>query len=365
MLLVMGRKQELCSENPIRAAPTNKPSLSTNDNDANSYRVRVSKRKEILWGSTLLALIFLIASQFVRSGKLQGYKRSSLPTKVLDIRQRFVRSNNTIVTAYYQLKTNRHGGRNDYFELMENLFSNDDPMIIFKSHDLVANLTTIRHQRQPPNRTLIIPLELQYTEIASLLPIGRWEEIGMLMNAKQGVDTHEVYWIWHAKFELLKRALDLNPFQSNFFAWYDAGMVRWDRYVNTTLIQRIPPELPDTRMMVLTVDPITTRGPHMMGGGIFGGYQPAIENFYSRYKESVQEYGNSSRIRRHKILSSEQRLMHRVCATISGLCFVVNAAKMYGSVDRVNDYFYMLPFLNQKDYAFLKRRGMVSNFTLP
>ena len=226
MLLVMGRKQELCSENPIRAAPTNKPSLSTNDNDANSYRVRVSKRKEILWGSTLLALIFLIASQFVRSGKLQGYKRSSLPTKVLDIRQRFVRSNNTIVTAYYQLKTNRHGGRNDYFELMENLFSNDDPMIIFTSHDLVANLTTIRHQRQPPNRTLIIPLELQYTEIASLLPIGRWEEIGMLMNAKQGVDTHEVYWIWHAKFELLKRALDLNPFQSNFFAWYDAGMIR-------------------------------------------------------------------------------------------------------------------------------------------
>ena len=86
--------------------------------------------------------------------KVMNVLKDGQNLQVQDISQSFVRSNNTIVTAYYQLKTKRHNGRNDYFELMRNLFSNDDPMIIFTSHDLVANLTTIRHQR-PPNRTLV------------------------------------------------------------------------------------------------------------------------------------------------------------------------------------------------------------------
>jgi hypothetical protein len=58
-----------------------------------------------------------------------------------------------------------------------------------------------------------------------------------------------------------------------------------------------------------------------MGGGVFGGYKPGIEKFYSRYKELVQKYGNSSGIAEQNILASEQILMHDVCDTFSDLCF--------------------------------------------
>ena len=85
--------------------------------------------------------------------------------------------------------------------------------------------------------------------------------------------------------------------------------------------------------------------------------------FYSRFKESVQKYGHSSDIAEQNVLAGEQIHMYYVCDTISDLsCFIVNAAKMFRSVGKVDDYFYMLPFLNQKDCEFL--RGMMSIFTL-
>ena len=102
-----------------------------------------------------------------------------------------------------------------------------------------------------------------------------------------------------------------------------------------------------------------------MGGGIFRGYKPGVEKFYSIYKELVQKYGNSPGIAEQNILAGEQILMYHVCDTFSDLsCLIVNAAKMFGPAGKVDDYFYMLPLLNQKDYEVLKGRGMMSNFTL-
>ena len=152
------------------------------------------------------------------------------------------RANNTIITAFFRLSTKRHT-QEDYDQLLEKLASLDDPMIIYTSPDLVSKFTALRADKM--ERTMVIPLHLNETAVANQFPIDTWKWAHGKFANKAG--THEVFWIWHAKVELLHQGAQLNPFGSTFFAWVDAGMVRWPEYANKTLLERIPPELPSDK----------------------------------------------------------------------------------------------------------------------
>ena len=106
---------------------------------------------------------------------------------------------------------------------MTRLFSSNGAMIIFTSPDLVTKLSSMR---QKPERTVVIPQLLNETRISRMFSLDYWKSLGIQHSRTNNVKGHEVFWVWHAKLEFLKRGSDLNPFGSNFFAWFDAGMVR-------------------------------------------------------------------------------------------------------------------------------------------
>ena len=60
-------------------------------------------------------------------------------------RRNLFTTNNTIVTAYYDLSTTRHSSE-EYDLLMTRLFSSNDAMIIFTSPDLVTKLSSMRQK---------------------------------------------------------------------------------------------------------------------------------------------------------------------------------------------------------------------------
>jgi len=278
-----------------------------------------------------------------------------------DWRSMYEQSSNTIVTAFYRLPTARHSF-SEYRKLLERLFSSADSMIIFTSPDLVANLTALRGK---PKRTLVVPMTMNESRMAKLnLPTVYWESL-----PTKGCH-YSVYWLWNEKAEFLKKGVDMDPFRSNFFAWMDAGIVRWDAYTDTTLLQRIPPELDSDKMMVLNVTRITNpRKPQlMMGAGIFGGYKDAVykyhHQFYKAASYASKQTGNVE-------LSSEQHLMYRTCIHNPGLCFTIRPEfSRFGHGPAVRSaMFYPLAFLNMHDFEKMKRGGLVQqvfgDFTAP
>ena len=186
-------------------------------------------------------------------------------------RSDYDRSNTTIITGLFLLNSSRHTDDN-YFILIEKRFSNEDPMIIFTSPDLAPKLAKLRGK---PNRTVVIPTELKDTKIHKKYPQEEfWRNVSHL-NCERGISINsgldpQIYWVWNSKMEFVKMGSDLNPFKSKFFVWVDAGLVRWDKYINTSILQRVPPELPENQTMFLHVTPILRfKKKAQMGGGMY------------------------------------------------------------------------------------------------
>ena len=103
-------------------------------------------------------------------------------------------TNNTIVTAYYDLSTTWHCS-DEYDLLMTRLFSSNDTMIIFTSPDLVTKLSSMR---QKPEQTVVIPQLLNETRISKMFPLDYWKSLGIQHSRTNNVKGHEVFWVWHA-----------------------------------------------------------------------------------------------------------------------------------------------------------------------
>ncbi|CAJ1959198.1 unnamed protein product [Cylindrotheca closterium] len=272
-----------------------------------------------------------------------------------------IRSNHTIITAYFLVnKTKRHSDSN-YIELMERLFSNSDPMIIYTSPEVAPLLAEIRGK---PERTVVIPMNLSDTNLVKRYPRPAfWESVskdGRGAGINNGYD-YNLYQIWNSKVDFLKLGSDMNPFQSNFFAWMDAGFVRWDEYTNSTIIQRIPPELPETKLAIMNITPIIHfKTHHQMGGGTFGGYKPAVDLYHAKYYEKFHEYANSTD--RYTHVSNEQLVLYETCRDNDGLCFTINPRKSNNNAISWGlqvPYFYMLPFFNTREYEEMEEKNFV------
>lgn len=97
-----------------------------------------------------------------------------------------------------------------------------------------------------------------------------------------------------------------------------------------------------------------------VSSGLFGGYKPGIDSYYDLYYQRVDELATNTST--CMILTNEQTVMHQTCALNPGLCFVVRAIRHRRhelGVPLSEPYFYMLPFLNTKDYSLLQRDGLV------
>jgi hypothetical protein len=314
--------------------------------------------------NALVVISLTLAGSFSGFQDLSGYTNKT--TMAIQEDRRVVPSNfvcddanNTVVTAYFPLNSTRHSD-DDYMLYMARLFSNDDPMIIFTSHDFASR---IRSMRGKPKRTLIITMHLHETKTLQMFPPDFWGKYvppAVRGLGSSSTNIYQVRVIWKSKIEFLKLGSDINPFGSKFFAWVDAGLIRWDNYANTTILQRVPPELPEDRFMVMNVTSVLFHKTYkQMAAGLFGGYKKAIDLYYDKYYQILWKTGNSSTTA--PLLASEQVSMHNVCAATPGLCYVVTPKKSRCcSPALLHPYFYMLPFCNREEFIAMKEAGIVN-----
>jgi len=142
-----------------------------------------------------------------------------------------------------------------------------------------------------------------------------------------------LYMIWNEKSNFLKRAIEADPFKSDYFLWCDIGCFRRP---NTQFIHWPNPErvaaLPKDRVLLLSVEPFNdaelavTRREQLpsfqhsnrIGGTIFGGTKQVLLEWHAKYYEMLEYFISIDRF-----IGKDQSIMNSVYLINRNMCELV------------------------------------------
>lgn len=250
-------------------------------------------------------------------------------------------SYSTIVTAYFELKKSKHS-KSDYDSWMRNILLLKDAMIIFTSPLLVPKIKALRAHSK--SKTKIISMQLEDSKMVSDYSMGFWKNQVSIDPEKY--HSSELYIIWQEKSNFLKRAKDLNPFSSEFFAWFDIGYFRTKKYNNKVIIKKIPDDLRLDQVMFLDASSLVKGlskeiigDGKYLGGGFIGGFSKGIDLWNKAYYEYLH-------LKRSEFVGIDQPRYYQTCMLNIGLCKIVQPKSGYG-----DPWFFMKHYLNTANDA--------------
>jgi hypothetical protein len=115
--------------------------------------------------------------------------------------------------------------------------------------------------------------------------------------------SSELYKIWAEKSFFLKRVIEDNPFDTDYFFWNDIGLFRFKillgllkEYPNTSKIEKgkvymtIVKNFTDSEFKNLSVCDDRFRYTYRIAGGNFGGHVDAVKEFVELYSKTLEEF---------------------------------------------------------------------------
>jgi len=134
----------------------------------------------------------------------------------------------TVVTAYYELKNKKHSSAS-YHLWIANFMTFDCYMVIFTGdEETKAKLLTARNNFLEKTRVIILPLDSLFCSRF----IDYWKKD--YDRDHERYHTPLLYILWNEKTAFLKRAKDVNLFNTEYYCWADIGMVRHETYLDYT-----------------------------------------------------------------------------------------------------------------------------------
>jgi hypothetical protein len=231
----------------------------------------------------------------------------------------------TIVTAYFQLKISK-ASHNTYIQWMKNMLDINNPMIIFCDSQ---SKSIIQSMRSNQANTVIIETSIHdfYTFKYSRIFAEHYE-----MDTEKRVGHNMfLYMIWSEKSHFLKRAIELNPFQNEYFLWVDIGCFRvpntqyidWPNHNKMVAVDK-------SKVLMLLIQPFTDEElksvslpsfqfKNRIGGTIFGGYKDALLKWHDKYYEMLEHFISIGRF-----IGKDQSIMNSVYLLNKDLVQLVN-----------------------------------------
>lgn len=230
----------------------------------------------------------------------------------------------TIVTAYFQLKTSK-ASHDTYVKWMQNMLTINNPMVIFCDCQSKPFIQSMRNNEN----TVII--ETTFKEFYSFKYSRAFAE-HYAMDKEQHVGHNMfLYMIWSEKSHFLKRAIELNPFNSEYFLWVDIGCFRvpntqYTHWPNPAKIAT----LDKSKVLMLSVNPFTEeelnsfelpsfQHCNRIGGTIFGGYKDALLTWHDKYYEMLEHFISIGRF-----IGKDQSIMNSVYLLNKDLVQLIN-----------------------------------------
>jgi hypothetical protein len=228
----------------------------------------------------------------------------------------------TIVTAYFKLEQAKTP-HETYLKWMQNMLIIDNPMIIFCEKESAPFIREIR--RSTVNKTAIIITS--YSEFYSYRYLATFEKHYEKDTEKHVGHSVPLYMVWCEKAHFLKRAIEMNPFETDYFLWVDIGCFRRpnSQFLNWPNPDKIE-KLPQDKVLWLSVYPFTSQElacgkkedlplfqfENRIGATIFGGGKDILLQWHKWYYEMLEYFISIDRfIGKDQSIVNSVYLLHR------------------------------------------------------
>ncbi|CAF1348345.1 unnamed protein product [Adineta steineri] len=229
----------------------------------------------------------------------------------------------TVVIAYFPLSKSKHS-KAQYQSWLENLLGFcQSPIIIYTSIEYQPILQGLRR-----NNSLRTHFIVEYNSPLEMPPIKRLVPIFEQQypsDPERAYHSVELYAVWCAKSFILNRSAELNPFQTKYFLYIDAGAFRSSKY----RFQSWPYEpsihsiLANNRLLLGMISPLPrqfcplsytiNKGPirhNLIEGGLIGGTSDIIHWWTSVFYETINIYTS-----KNLFIGKDQYLMNAIALT--------------------------------------------------
>jgi hypothetical protein len=232
----------------------------------------------------------------------------------------------TIVTAYFQLSQSKHS-HDKYTQWMQNMLCINNPMIIYCESDMVNTIMQFRSSQLENTRII----EIKFNEFYTFRYYSHFLE-HMKMDTEWRVGHNILlYMIWNEKSHFLKRAIEMNPFQTDYFLWTDIGCFRIPntKYINWPNISHVPKD----KVLLLSVNPFTSdelschtienvpsfQFANRIGGTMFGGGKEILLKWHDIYYNTLEYF-----ISINRFIGKDQSIMNTVYLLNREMCELIN-----------------------------------------
>ena len=239
----------------------------------------------------------------------------------------------TVVTCFYRFPSKHSAGEYDAWTARF-LGAVDTPMVAFCDADMAPRLSELRARVASQTRVVVLPL--------SAID-GGWNDVvdwddEHARDPERGAQAHSpsLYKVWNAKSALVGRAMAMDPFGSEAYAWCDIGCFRSDlriesyrRWPEGARLDAADPErvvllrLQPFQPRELALDPATGLPPsfagvNRIGGTVMVGHRRAWERWIPAYYATMRRM-----VAAGVYVGTDQHVMATVAATRPDLVALV------------------------------------------
>jgi len=255
-------------------------------------------------------------------------------------------NNITIVTAFYNFDKKKHSSSN-YYNWIKNYLPNIDAnMIIFTDNNSYNFILPFRKNLEHKTKIIILDLEKFYT----YKYLDKWNN-DILIDHERGYHSIQLYMIWNEKAHFLKYAININPFNTDYFIWTDIGMVREEYYIeHIKTFPNINKFQKKDKVYILNIDNMISdndynisiptekyRYVNCMGAGVIAGHKDILIDMIDKYYLMLEEF-----ISNNFFAGKDQSIYTNLCIKYKDLFEIIKPIQSPLN----NDWFYMLYFFS-------------------
>jgi hypothetical protein len=256
----------------------------------------------------------------------------------------------TLVTAFYDFPKKKSSNSN-YDIWIKNFLENTDAyMVIFTDSELTADyLASYRRKFQDKTKIYVEYLR----DLHCYQYYDYWTK-DLERDHEKAYHNQHLYIIWNEKTMFMQKAYDRNPFNTDFYAWIDIGMVRKTQYIK--LLQSFPSSnrlqtLKKDKVYVMLINKFNTyelsvnfpsecfRYTNRIGGGMILCSKEMIPRWTEEYYKMLEEF-----MKADMFAGKDQSIMGNLFVKYRSDLMQLVSARDFNHMDDI--WFYMLYYLS-------------------
>ena len=253
----------------------------------------------------------------------------------------------TVVTAYYDFPCKKHAS-NSYHVWIKMFLNNiKSYVLIFTDKDSSVILKEISKDMNNV-RIAVLPI----TEFYTCKHISYWKKDHERDHERQ--HNPYLYMIWNEKTMFIQRAINMNPFNTEYYAWTDIGMVRNENqipYINSYPNPKIIQTLKNDKVYLLNIEDFTPedlvdtnaterfRKCNRIGGGVIFGHKKVLAKWTKIFYDMMSTF-----MKNDLFAGKDQSIM--ACVYLKYREELIELVKP--SESPIDPWFYMLYYLGNR-----------------